>query len=134
MEEVTRKRVLRILERLPEGQLYQVLDYIEFLEMKYARETARKPDAFQEFAERVEDRLRMRSVAPRAMKGTMKIMSTAGRVLDGVRDLGRGLSEPTDRPSGRASVGGPDRKPLQRDESRAESASGEEGGEGERTA
>lgn len=122
MEEVTRKRVLRMLERLPEEQLYQVLDYIEFLELKYARETARKPDAFQEFAERVEDSLRMRSVAPRAMKGTMRIMSTAGRMLDGVRDLGKGLSEPSGRASGR------------RDENPRKSAPGEDADEGERSA
>lgn len=122
MEEVTRKRVLRMLERLPEEQLYQVLDYIEFLEMKYARETARKPDAFQEFAERVEDSLRMRSVAPRAMKGTMRIMSTAGRMLDGVRDLGKGLSEPSGGAAGR------------RDENPRKSAPGEDADEGERSA
>lgn len=91
MEEVTRKRIMRRLEALPEEQLYQALDFIEFLEAKYAREAARKPDAFQQFAERVEDQMRVRSLAPRAMKGTMKIMSTAGKVLDGVRDLGRDL-------------------------------------------
>ena len=91
MEEVTRKRVLRRLEALPEEQLYQVLDYIEFLETKYARLVARKPDPFQQFAERIEDQMRVRSVAPKAMRGTMKVMSTAGKVLDGVRDLGRGL-------------------------------------------
>jgi hypothetical protein len=92
MEDVTRKRVLRRLESLPEEQLYQVLDFIEFLEAKYARLAARKPDAFQQFAERVEDQMRVRSLAPRAMRGTMKVMSTAGKVLDGVRDLGRGLA------------------------------------------
>ncbi|NIQ58877.1 MAG: hypothetical protein GWM92_05885, partial [Gemmatimonadetes bacterium] len=94
MEEVTRKRVVRKLEGLPEEQLYQVLDYIEFLEAKYAREAGRKPDAFQQFAERVEDQMRIRSLAPRAMKGTMKVMSTAGRVIDGVRELGRDLVRP----------------------------------------
>ncbi len=100
MEDVTRKRIIRMLERLPEEQLYQVLDYIEFMEVKYARETARKPDAFQEFAERVEDQLRVRSLAPRAMKGTLRLMSTAGRVLDGVRDLGKGLKEPAENGPG----------------------------------
>jgi hypothetical protein len=98
MEEVTRKRVLRRLEALPEDQLYQALDFIEFLETKYARMAARKPDAFQEFAERMEDRLRVRSLSPRAMRGTMKVMSTAGKVFDGVRDLGRGLVAPPDKP------------------------------------
>jgi hypothetical protein len=97
MQEVTRKRLLRRLETLPEEQLYQVLDFIEFLEAKYARDAARKPDAFQQFAERVEDQMRVRSLAPRAMRGTMRVMSTAGKVLDGVRDLGRGLVPPPDQ-------------------------------------
>ncbi len=114
MEEVTRKRLLRRLETLPEEQLYQVLDYIEFLEAKYARAAARKPDPFQQFAERVEDQMRVRSLAPRAMRGTMRVMSTAGKVLDGVRDLGRGLSAPAgggarsaERPATRPSSGKP---------------------------
>ncbi len=97
MEEVTRKRIMRKLEELPEEQLYQVLDYIEFLAVKYARETGRKPDAFQQFAERLEDQMRVRSLAPKAMKGTMKVMSTAGKVMDGVRELGKDLVTPPDR-------------------------------------
>lgn len=99
MEDVTRKRVLRRLEALPEEQLYQVLDFIEFVEAKYARTAARKPDAFQQFAERVEDQMRVRSLAPRAMRGTMKVMSTAGKVLDGFRDLGRGLASADNGPA-----------------------------------
>lgn len=94
MEEVTRKRIIRQLETLPEEQLYQVLDYIEFLVAKHAAAAARSPDAFQRFAERVEDQMRVRSLAPKAMKGTMKIMSTAGKVIEGVRDLGRDLVSP----------------------------------------
>lgn len=105
MEEVTRKRVLRRLEALPEDQLYQALDFIEFLETKYARMAARKPDAFQEFAERMEDQMRVRALAPRAMRGTMKVMSTAGKVFDGVRDLGRGLVSPADTPGPAAARG-----------------------------
>jgi hypothetical protein len=97
MEDVTRKRILRMLDQLPDEQLYQVLDYIEFLEVKYARDTGRKPDAFQQFAERLEDQMRVRSLAPKAMKGTMKMMSTAGKVLDGVRELGKDLVTPPDR-------------------------------------
>lgn len=88
MEDVTRKRIHRLLEELPEERLYQVLDYIEFLAAKAEREAGRKPDAFQRFAERVEDQMRVRSVAPKAMRGTMRLMSTAGKVLDGVRGLG----------------------------------------------
>lgn len=93
MEDVTRKRVLRKLEALPEDQLYQVLDFIEFLEAKYARMAAKKPDAFQEFAERVENQMRVRSLAPKAMRGTMRLMSSAGRLFDGVRDLVQGTPD-----------------------------------------
>lgn len=97
MEDITRKRILRKLEELPEEQLYQVLDFIEFLEIKYARESGRKPDAFQQFAERLEDQMRVRSLAPKAMKGTMKVMSTAGKMIDGVRHIGKELTTPPDR-------------------------------------
>ena len=97
MEDVTRKRIMRKLEQLPEAQLYQVLDYIEFLELKYARDEGRPPDPFQRFAERLEDQMRVRSLAPKAMKGTMKVMSTAGKVLDEVRSIGKDLVAPADR-------------------------------------
>lgn len=115
MEDVTRKRIMRLLEGLPEAQLYQVLDYIEFLAARYAAEASRKPDAFQRFAERVEDQMRVRALAPRALKGTMKIMSTAGKVIDGVRDLGKDLVTPGPRPpssKGSAAGGGPASPPA----------------------
>ncbi|HUG41247.1 MAG TPA: DUF2281 domain-containing protein [Longimicrobiales bacterium] len=106
MEDVTRKRILRQLDTLPDEQLYQVLDYIEFLAAKYAAAAARKPDAFQRFAERVEDQMRVRSLAPRAVQGTMKIMSTAGKMFEGVRDLGRDLvSTPPEGQPAAASTG-----------------------------
>lgn len=103
MEDVTRTRIMRKLESLPEAQLYQVLDYIEFMEAKYAAAASRKPDAFQQFAERIEDQMRVRALAPRAMKGTMKIVSTAGKVLNGVRGLGRDLVATPDQPEPRRS-------------------------------
>lgn len=100
MEDVTRKRIMRKLEQLPEEQLYQILDYIEFLELKYAREASRTPDAFQQFAERLEDQMRVRSLAPKAMKSTMKVVSTAGKVIDGVRTFGKELVSPDRTVSG----------------------------------
>lgn len=117
MEDVTRKRILRKLEALPEEQLYQVLDFIEFIEAKYAASALRKPDPFQKFAERVEDQMRLRSLAPKAMKGTMKIMSTAGRMIDGVRDLGRDLASgaapgETPRDAGPGDAGQADAGPV----------------------
>lgn len=89
MHDILRERVQRRLEALPQEQLYQVLDYIEFLEAKYAREQARQPDAIQKFAERLEDGMRMRSVAPKVISGTVGLLGSARRVLRTVSDAGR---------------------------------------------
>lgn len=91
MHDVLRERVWRRLEALPQEQVYQVLDYIEFLETKYAREKAREPDVLQRFAERVEDSLRMRSVAPAVISGTVGLLGSARRVMRTVSDAGRDI-------------------------------------------
>src|SRR5690606_10049915 len=58
MYDVLRDRIWRNLEALPEEKLYQVLDYIEFLNSKYSREPVRSGSPFQRFGERLEDKLR----------------------------------------------------------------------------
>ncbi len=87
MHDVLKKRVLRKLDVLPEAQLYQVLDYIEFLESRYAERSAAPSSGFQRFAERLEDGMRARSLAARTMSGTMKLVSTAGKVIDGLSGI-----------------------------------------------
>lgn len=84
MHDVMRKRILRKLEDLPEAQLYQILDFVEFLEARYGAGAQPRASGFQRFAERLEDGMRARSLAANAMSGTMKVVSTAGRVLDGI--------------------------------------------------
>ena len=65
MHDVLRNRLLRKIESLPDRQIYQVLDYIEFLEEKYGeQEDQQEPTGFQRFAERLEDSLRKRTVRP----------------------------------------------------------------------
>lgn len=91
MHDVMRKRIWRKLEALPEDQLYQVLDFIEFLEAKYAPAQVPAPSGLQRFAERLEDRMRARSLAPRAMTGTMKLIGSAGRMLDNLAGAGQEL-------------------------------------------
>jgi hypothetical protein len=89
MHDILRERILRKLSVLPEAQLYQVLDYIEFLETKYAAAKARKPDSLQLFAERLEDSMRMRNVAPKVISGTVGLVGTARKVVQGVADAGK---------------------------------------------
>lgn len=91
MNDVLKDRIWRKLEALPQQQLYQVLDYLEFLEGKYAREAAVRADPLQRFAERLEDGMRMRSVAPKVINGTVGLFGAANRVMRTVSEAGRGI-------------------------------------------
>ena len=87
-----RRRLLRKLEALPDERLYQILDYIEFLEGKYGEETP-KPDGIQKFAEGVQDKLRARRAAPWALKGVMGALSVVDRAVGAAAKTARGLAD-----------------------------------------
>jgi uncharacterized membrane protein len=85
MNEVLRQRLWRHIESLPEEQVYQVLDYIEFLSSKYSRTAVRSPGSpLLRFGERLEDKMRAQGVALRAMRGADLRRRAAGAApLDG---------------------------------------------------
>ncbi len=89
MHDVMRERLWRKLQVLPDEQLYQVLDYIEFLESKYAPGRATEPSPLQKFAEKFEDRMRDLSVAPRYIRGAVGMFGTASTVMKGVVDASK---------------------------------------------
>ncbi|MBT8396973.1 MAG: DUF2281 domain-containing protein [Gemmatimonadetes bacterium] len=91
MHDVLRTRVLRKLESLPEDQVYQVLDYIEFLESKYAPDLQSDTTALQSFAEKLEDQLRRRTVSPASLREAFQLISAADKVLSNVANLGKEL-------------------------------------------
>lgn len=97
MNEFLRRRIERKLEELPEERVYQVLDYIEFLESKYGARTAPAPSPFQKLAETVEDALRAGRISASAIKGTMDVMSTAGRVMSGLAAAGKAVVDQVTR-------------------------------------
>jgi hypothetical protein len=102
MHDILKERLWRKLQTLPQEQVYQVLDYIEFLESRYARQQAIQADPIQKFAERLEDGMRMRSVAPKVIHGTVGLLGTARKVLRSVSDAGREILEastPAPRPA-----------------------------------
>jgi hypothetical protein len=84
MNEHLRDRVLRKLETLSDERGYQVLDYVEFLESKYAEHQAPAASIFARFTEAVEDRLRAGKVSATAIAETMGLMNRAMNVLNGV--------------------------------------------------
>jgi hypothetical protein len=89
MHDVLRARLLRHMEALPEEQLYQVLDYIEFLSSKYARHNVRQPNSVQRFTEVLEDKMRGQGLAIGTIRGAMGVMGTAGRVVSGLTEAGK---------------------------------------------
>jgi hypothetical protein len=91
MHDVLRTRLLRKLESLPEAQVYQVLDYIEFLESKYARDLSSETTGLQSFAEKLEDQLRRRTVSPASLREAFQLISAADKVLSNVANLGKEL-------------------------------------------
>jgi len=89
MHDVLRQRLMRKIESLPDEQIYQVLDFIEFLESKYSGATAVEASGLQKFAEGLEDKLRRRAVSPSTIREAFQLISAADRVLSGVSSAGR---------------------------------------------
>lgn len=91
MNEFLKKRIDRKLETLSDERVYQLLDYLEFLESKYAAQAPAAPSPLQRLAETVEDTLRAGRVSASAIKGTMDTMAAAGRVMGGLAAAGKAV-------------------------------------------
>jgi hypothetical protein len=89
MHDALRQRLIRKIESLPDAQIYQVLDYIEFLDSKYASAAAVEASGLQKFAEGLEDKMRRRAVSPSTIREAFQLISAADRVLSGVSSAGR---------------------------------------------
>src|SRR2546422_7132471 len=99
MNDLLRDRLLRKLEALPEDKAYLVLDYVEFLESKYAERPAGAAP-FQKVAETLEDTMRAGRVPVSVIKGTMDAVGKAGEVLERVAAGGKGAGEGAGRKKG----------------------------------
>lgn len=84
MNPYVRDRIHRKLETLSDERLYQVLDYVEFLEARYAEKPVAPVNVLQRFAEGVEDKLRAGGVAVSTISETMGLLNRAVGVLNGV--------------------------------------------------
>ena len=111
MHDILKDRMLRRLETLPDERLYQVLDYIEFLESRYAQRQSPGPNVFQRFAEGVEDTLRAGNVSVTAVSEAMGFMSKAMGVLNGVAAAGKSVANDIVA-TGRAAVTPPKSPPT----------------------
>ena len=105
MNEHLRERINRKLDTLSDERGYQILDYIEFLESKYAERQNPAGNAFTKFTEAVEDRLRAGKVSASAIGETMGLLNRAANVLNGVAAAGKSVA--TDMMNVAQNVGAP---------------------------
>jgi hypothetical protein len=92
MNDHLRERINRRLDALTDERAYQVLDYIEFLESKYAERQTPQSSAFTRFTEAVEDRLRAGKVSAAAIAETMGLLNRAANVLNGAVAAGKSVA------------------------------------------
>ena len=92
MNDILRERLMRKLDLMPEDKLNQVLDYIDFLESKYAPKVAASPNPIRTFAEGVESTLRAGKVGASAISGTMNIMNKAVGAISEVAAAGKSVA------------------------------------------
>ncbi|HEX3926745.1 MAG TPA: hypothetical protein VHW65_02015 [Gemmatimonadales bacterium] len=83
MNEHLKERVLRRLDALSDERGYQVLDYVEFLESKYAERSA-PTNLFAKLTDRVEDTLRAGKMPLNAISGTVTFFDGASKVMKGL--------------------------------------------------
>lgn len=90
MNDLLKQRILRRLEALGDDRGYQVLDYIEFLESKYAERQA-PTNLFARLTETVEDTMRAGKLPIKAISGTMNLMDSAGKLMKGLSAAGKAV-------------------------------------------
>ena len=100
-----RDRIIRKLEALSDERGYQVLDYVEFLESRYAERPSAPASIFQRFGDAVEDSMRAGKISATTISKAMGLMGQAMSVLDGVAAAGKSvatdLAGATSRPASR---------------------------------
>ena len=92
MNEHLRDRILRKLETLSDERGYQVLDYVEFLESRYAERPSPNANTFTRFTEAIEDKLRAGKVSASAIAETVGFMNRAANVLNNALETGKNMA------------------------------------------
>lgn len=92
MNEHLRDRILRKLDTLSDERGYQVLDFAEFLESRYAERQAPGANTFTRFTEAIEDKLRAGKVSATAIAETVGFMNRAAAVLTNAVETGKTMA------------------------------------------
>jgi len=96
MNAYLRDKLLQKLETMADERGYQLLDYAEFLESKYAERqspaAAAAANPLSRFADAVEEKLRAGRVSASTIAETMSLMNKAVGVLNGAAAAGKSVA------------------------------------------
>ena len=90
MDDLLKQRITRLLESLDDEKAYQVLDYAEFLNSKYA-ERAQPSGFLARITETVENTMRAGKLPIQAITGTVGLMDSAAKVMKGLAAAGQAV-------------------------------------------
>lgn len=90
MNDLLKQRINRLLDALDDERGYQVLDFVEFLDSKYAER--RQPSGIlARITETVENTMRAGKLPIQAITGTMGLMDSATKVMKGLAAAGQAV-------------------------------------------
>ena len=113
MNEQLKERILRQIESLPDERGYQVLDFVEFLESKYAAR-ANPTNIFAQFTDRVQDTMRAGKLPLDAISGTVNLFDGASKVMKGLASAAATVVDEASRTAQNITApkpGGPEKAP-----------------------
>jgi CHASE3 domain sensor protein len=92
MNDLLKQRINRLLDAADDERGYQILDYLEFLDSKYAARS--QPDnLFAKITATVENTMRAGKLPVQAITGTMSLMDSAAKVMKGLAAAGQAVVE-----------------------------------------
>ena len=116
MNDLLKQRITRLLETLDDEKAYQVLDYAEFLNSKYA-ERGQPGGILARITETVENTMRAGKLPIQAITGTVGLMDSAAKVMKGLAAAGQAVVDEAvkaaeSRPRGDSVDQAPEQKKL----------------------
>ncbi len=92
MNDLLKQRILRLLDSASDERGYQILDFVEFLDSKYAERS--EPDGLlSRITATVENTMRAGKLPIQAITGTMGLMDSAAKVMKGLAAAGQAVVE-----------------------------------------
>jgi hypothetical protein len=90
MNDLLKQRINRLLDTLDDERGYQVLDFLEFINSKYA-ERGQPGGILAKITETVENTMRAGKLPIQAISGTMGLMDSATKVMKGLAAAGQAV-------------------------------------------